>query len=339
MSVERYRVRFDWGIFLLVAALLFTSAPLFAQDYTIEEYNAYQKAVEDGEDAMISFLKEHPQSSLNDYVVGAYLQKLNGYREKQQWDQAFQEGKKFLNEVDTKIVPEDNQNRSLILTMTTWAAFNSQHYAQAAQYGEEVYAAKPDTPNLVMILARSYLNAGDVTNAVKYGSKYCATVEPAKCFDILPTLMRYYADQKKWSTADKYAKQTIDALSNAPKPSTVAENEWRKYTNEQKSVAYTIIGRNAFEGKNWQVSEKNYSSALNLAPNNDLRAEAHYYIGMSRWNQKQIDPAMDAFARGVAQGNTPYRETCQKQLEKLYRATHNGSLAGLDELLERARSG
>jgi tetratricopeptide (TPR) repeat protein len=339
MSVERYRVRFDWSIFLLVAALLFTSAPLFAQDYTIEEYNAYQKAVDDGEDAMIGFLQEHPQSSLNEYVVGAYLQKLNEYREKQQWDKAYQEGKKFLDKVDTKIVPEDNQNRSLILTMTTWAAYNSKHYAEAAAYGSQVYATKPDTENLVMIMARSYLYAGDLPNTVKYGEKYCATVEPENCFDILPTLMRYYADQKSWSTASKYAKQTIDALAKAPKPATVEESEWRKYTNEQKSVAYSIIGRSAFENKNWANSEKSYSSALNLAPNSDLRAEAHYYIGMSRWNQKQIDPAMDAFAKGVAQGNTPYRATCQKQLEKLYRATHNGSLAGLDELLERARSG
>lgn len=339
MFVERYRVRFDWSIFLLVAALLFTSAPLFAQDYTIEEYNAYQKAVDDGEDAMIGFLQEHPDSSLNEYVVGAYLQKLNGYSEKAQWDKAYQEGKKFLDQVGTKTVPEDNQNRSLILAMTTWAAYNSRHYAEAAQYGEKVYATKPDTPNLVMILARSYLNAGDLANAVKYGEKYCATVEPEKCFDILPTLMRYYADQKNWNTAGKYARLTVDALSKAPKPASVEASEWQKYTNEQKSVAYTIMGRNAFESKNWTASEKSYSTALNLAPNNDLRAEAHYYIGMSRWNQKQIDPAMDAFARGVVQGNTPYRETCQKQLEKLYRATHNGSLAGLDELLERVRTG
>ncbi len=340
MSVERYRVRFDWSVLLLVAALLFTSASLFAQDYTIEEYNAYQKAVEDGEDAMIAFLKEHPESSLNEYVVGAYIQKLNGYSEKAQWDQAYQQGKKFLDQVETTIIPEDNQNRSLILAMTTWAAYNSQHYADAASFGSKLYAAKPDTPNLVMILARSYQHAGDIDNAVKFGEKYCADAKPEECFDILPTLMRYYAEKKNWNTADKYAKLTIDALEKAPKPAQVSESEWNKYTNEEIAVAHTIVGRSAFESKRWAVCEKSYTSAVRLTPaNRDRSAEAHYYIGMSRWNQDEIDPAMESFAKGIAQGNTPYRETCQKQLEKLYRATHNGSLAGLDELLERAREG
>ena len=340
MSVERFRVRFDWSIILLVAALLFTSTALLAQDYTIEEYNAYQKAVEDGEDAMIAFILERPESSLNEYVVGAYVQKLNDYQAQAQWQKAYEEGKKFLDKVDTKFIPADNQNRSLILAMTTWAAYNSQHYPEAAEYGLQVYETKPDTPNLVMILARSYLHAGDPDNAVKFGEKYCATVKPEECFDILPTMMRYYAEKKNWGTADKYAKLTVDALAKAPKPAQVSESEWKKYTNEETSVAYTIIGRSAFESKKWAATEKSYGSALTLVSNNrDRNAEAHYYIGMSRWQQEQIDSAIDAFARGVIQGNTPYRDTCQKQLEKLYRATHNGSLAGLDELMERVRAG
>lgn len=339
MSVKRHRVRLDWSVFLLVAALLFISAPLFAQDYTIEEYNAYQKAVEDGEDAMIAFMQEHPESSLNEYVVGAYIQRLNDYSGKSEWQKAFEEGKKFLQKVDTKIVPADSENRRLILAMTTWAAYNSKQYAEAANFGSKLYAEKPDTPDLVMILARSYQNAGDIDNAVKFGEIYCANVKPEECRDLLPTLMRYYAEKKSWKTADKYAKLTLQALSGASKPASVDQSEWDKYTSEEKSVAYTIIGRSAFENENWSACEKNYSSAFKLAPNNrDRKAEAHYYIGMSQWNRKEIDPAMEEFARCVVQGNTPYRDTCQKQLEKLYRGTHNGSLAGLDELMERVRS-
>lgn len=340
MFVERYRVRFDWSILLLVAALLLTSVSVSAQDYTIEEYNEYQDAVAKGEDAMIAFIQGHPDSSLNQYVVAAYQQKLNDYSTNAQWNQAYEAGKKFLDTVGTDLVPADNENRLLILAVTTWAAYNSQHYAEAAAFGSKLYEVQPNTDNLVMILARSYLNAGDVGNAVKWGEKYCSTVTPENCFDILPTLMRYYAEQKKWATASKYAQQTIDALAKAPKPAQVSEAEWKKYTNEEVSVAHTIIGRSAFESKKWSTCEKNYSSVFSLTPaNHERNAEAHYYIGMSRWSQDQIDPAMEAFARGVAQGNTPYKETCQKQLEKLYRATHNGSLAGLDELLERATTG
>jgi hypothetical protein len=50
---------------------------------------------------------------------------------------------------------------------------------------------------------------------------------------------------------------------------------------------------------------------------------------------EQIDSAMEAFARGSKMTGTPYAEPCRNELEKLYKATHNGSLAGLEEYLDR----
>lgn len=312
------------GIFVLAGGFS------FAQDYTIEEYNEYQKAIEEGADAIIAFIKAHPESSLKEYAVGAYLQRLQGYIEQGQHEKVVAEGEKFLQEVD----PE----RFEVFYMVAWSAFYSQQFAKAAEYGEKAYQIKPDAPQLEPILARSYLSTGKTEEAVAFAEKFCTNLEPKECYDLLPVMTRHYAAQKDWEKAAAYARKTIQALDSVETPQGVSDTEWRKFVNEEKAAACAVLGRLAFERKQWSSAEKNYATALKLNPGNKmLAAESHYYIGMARWSMEQIDPAMVAFARCTVLEGTPHSEPCRKQLETLYRATHNGSLAGLDEFLERAQ--
>ena len=67
-------------------------------------------------------------------------------------------------------------------------------------------------------------------------------------------------------------------------------------------------------------------------------AEGYFYTGVARWNRELIDAAMESFAKGSFLQGTPHAEPCRKELEKLYKATHNGSLAGFEEYLDNARS-
>ncbi|GAB4251114.1 MAG: hypothetical protein Kow00109_26900 [Acidobacteriota bacterium] len=315
---------------LLLGAFALAGSFVFAQDYTIEEYNEYQKAVEEGEDAIIAFIKAHPESSLKEYAVGAYLQRLQGYIEQGQHEKVVSAGEKFLQEVD----PE----RFEVLYMVAWSAFYSQQFEKAAEYGAKAYQIKPDAPQLEPILARSYLSIGKTEQAVAFAEKFCNNLEPKECYDLLPVMTRHYAARKSWEKAAEYARKTIQALDSAEKPQGVADAEWKKFVNEEKSAAYAILGRLAFERKQWNNAEKHYATALKLNPANKmLAAESNYYIGMARWSMEQIDPAMVAFARCTVLEGTPHAEPCRKQLETLYRATHNGSLAGLDEFLERAQ--
>ena len=56
---------------------------------------------------------------------------------------------------------------------------------------------------------------------------------------------------------------------------------------------------------------------------------------MGRWQQNRIDDAMKAFARGSVQRRAPHSKHCRKHLEQLYKSTHNDSLAGIEEFVER----
>jgi len=330
-NMERHSLPTIGRRFLTVVAtlgLLWGIAP--AQDYTIEEYNQYQKAVEEGPDAIIAFIKEHPESSLNEYAVGAYIQRLQGYIEQGQHEQVIRDGEKFLQEIDP--------NRFEVIYMVFWSSFYSQQFDKAVEYGEKAYQIKPDAAQLPPMLARAYLSTGKTKEAVTYAEKFCNHVEPKECYDLLPVLTRHYAEAKEWETAAGYAEKTLQALDATEKPSQVSEQDWKAFVSGEKAAAYAVLGRLAFERKQWQNVEKHYASAMKLQPENKmLVAESHYYIGMSRWTQEKIDPAMNAFARCTVLEGTPYAEPCRKQLETLYRATHNGSLAGLEEFLERVQ--
>lgn len=316
---------------LPVAAVILVLAAgfAFAQDYTIDQYNEYQKAVEEGPEALLAFIEAHPESSLTQYALDAYVQKINGYVEAGQHPQAVEAGQKFLEQVDG--------DKFEILYLTTWSSFYSQQYDLAIRYGEKAYSTKPDAPQLEQMLARSYLNTGNTAKAVEFGKKFCDETNASDCYDLLPAMMRHYVEQKDWSTAAKWADLTIKAFNNVEKPSGVSESEWQEFAAEEKSVAYSILGRNAYETGNFGAAAKNYQKARDLSPSNQTRgAEGYYYEGMSLWNQEQLNPAMEMFAKCSCLEGNPYEETCRERLEELYKGTHNGSLAGLDEFLDRA---
>lgn len=302
----------------------------FSQDqsYTVEQYNEYQKAKTEGCDSLISFVKANPECSLNQYAVNDCLQFLQKAVDAGDHQNAVTIGEKFLAEIDSE--------RFEALFLTTWAAFNTQQFEKAAQYGEKAYSLKPETPQLVPILARSYLNSGDVDKALPYAEKLCATASAQECYDLLPAITRHYAEKKDWQKAAAYARKTIKALDEVKKPPQVPDSQWKSYIDEEKSVSYAIVGRQAAEAKNWRSVEPNYRASRRLSPKNRARtAEGYYYIGMAKWTNKEIPMAMEAFARGAALKGTPHSGPCRKELERLYRATHNGSLAGFDEYLGR----
>jgi tetratricopeptide (TPR) repeat protein len=331
MSLETFKSGMGW-MCLVAVFLLLGGLSLYGQDYTIEEYNEFQKAVEEGEDSIIQFVKAHPESSLVQYAVGGYLQRIQGYVDQGQHREAVVAGEKFLEQIDP--------DRFEVLYLVTWSSFYSQQYDKAAKYGEQVRAFQADAPQILPILARAFLQGGNTEKAILYGEKYCADVAPMDCYDLLPTITRHHADKRDWDSAARFARLTVEAFEAVERPAQVSEQDWTSFVNEEKSVAHAIMGRQAFESKRWNAVETHFDASRRLTPRNRARsAEGYYYIGMARWNQDKIRPAKESFARGSLIPGTDHTDPCRRQLERLYRATHNGSLAGIEEFLERLGPG
>ncbi len=129
--------------------------------------------------------------------------------------------------------------------------------------------------------------------------------------------------------------EALPTPSTADRPPQTPEAQWNVYLNTERATAYTIIGREAAESKSWDAAISNYGKALKVSKDPALHGEAYYYMGMGQWEKKQMDSAIEAFAKGSVQKDAPHAKHCRQYLETLYKSSHNGSLAGLDELIER----
>lgn len=326
---------------LLVACLAITS-PTLAQEeqqqegpsYTQEEYNAYQAAVEEGPSGIVNFLNENPDSELSQYAIGAYLKIIQDRQSAGNHAEAVEAGEQFLSNIDS--------DRFDVQFLTAWSSFHSQQYDKAVKYSEQAYDAAPDQAKqqLDMILMRSNLQLGNQDAAMPYAEKICNNGEPSQCYDIYPMLMRKYAEAKQWSTAAQWAQKNVEALDTISQPEGVSASEWDEYVTEERSASHAIMGRSAAESDRWSTARQHYQTVLQITPRSKgaRHAEGYYYIGRALWADKQIDAAMEAFAKGSVIQGAPHAGPCRKNLETLYRSTHNDSLAGLDEFINRVTS-
>jgi tetratricopeptide (TPR) repeat protein len=322
--------------FCTVLVLFLAGSAMMAQEaqYTPAEYNEYQKAINEGEDAIIDWISTHPDSALMQYAHGEYQKLVKGYVDAGKHKETVNAAEKYLQNIDADAFE--------MVFLAAWSSFYSDQYEKATVYSEKAFQLKPDAPQLehfIPILARSYAKLGNIEKSLLYTEKYCGSVEPKDCYDLLPGVVRHYAEAKDWKSAAKYAEKTIEAFDTIEIPATVAQAEWESFVNEEKSVCHAVLGRNAAEQKRWSTTEKHYTESRRFNPKNRARsAEGYFYIGVARWNREMIDAAMASFAKGSFLQGTPHSEPCKVELEKLYKATHNGSLAGFEEYLDNART-
>ncbi|MBI4444413.1 MAG: hypothetical protein HY645_00775 [Acidobacteria bacterium] len=335
----RYVLKYAFLAMALATAFL---APGFSQDgqkeaegqqdveYTPEEYDAYEAATSETdplkkEDAIIAFLKASPQSGLVQYAVGSYLQNMQQYQAQGKLQEVARAGEKLL-----ALYPTDLN----ALNMTTFAYYQTRQFDKAVKYGEAVYEKNPSGA-LAFVLANSYGVLKNDDKVLLYGEKACAELAPKDCYPIMAELTRMYASREQWDKAGDFAKKTIDTFESLQKPPETPDAEWQDYVSKQKAISYAILGRQEAEKERWSAAIGNYEMVLKTYANPALHAEAYYFIGRGQWKQERLDPAMEAFARGSLQPSAPYAKPCRQYLETLYKSTHNDSLAGLDEFIQR----
>ena len=316
------------NVFTPLLVLAIAQTVVVAQ-YTTQEYAAYETAINADptkrEDAIIEFIETNPRSTLVENAIGSYIQLMLEYQNQGQSRKVFDAGEKLL------ALQPDELNT---LYMTAISAYQLQQFNTATTYGEKVYVEKPNA-GLAFVLASSYGQLKNEEKQLEYGEIACSELVPKECYQILTALAKIYAGRKEWAKASEYAERTIEGLDTADRPPQTPEAQWNDYLNTERATAYTIIGREAAESKSWDAAISNYGKALKVSKDPALHGEAYYYMGMGQWEKKQMDSAIEAFAKGSVQTGAPHAKHCRQYLETLYKSSHNGSLAGLEELIER----
>jgi len=163
----------------------------------------------------------------------------------------------------------------------------------------------------------------------------------------------------------QYGKHLVELLDAGKKPADIEEAAWTKYKTETMPSIYQSVGLlNLVSGDRAQAVA-NYSKAAELAPNDvfnvlmlgqllnaDYQDSAKRFQGMPsgaakdeelKKTQALLDKVIEAYARAVAvsEGDTRYgqvREQFLQDLESYYKYRHNGSNAGMQDLINKYKA-
>ncbi len=311
---------------LFVAGLVLTPTLAQAQEYTEEEYQAYQAI--SGEqnsakkmDLIIAFIKERPKSTLKQHVVNEYQTIMVALQNEKNWQQTITYGRRFLD-----VIPDDDWTFSAMA-----AAYSATNNTKGfATFGEKAYASKPSAA-LAIAVAGAYSSLGNDAKFLQWGQKVIAQ-DPGNV-EILDEMTRKYLARQDMANAVKYSNMTLKALPNAKKPDNVSDQDWKNNVNMQYATAYYAIGTNAYQTQNYSSAIKNLDQAVKYYKRNDY---AYYFLGVSYWQMNKLEAAMLNFAKAYLLKGAVASES-KKHLEELYKNSNRGSLAGVERVVQRAQ--
>jgi tetratricopeptide (TPR) repeat protein len=295
--------------------------------YTIEEYGAYQAITGEADptkkmDLILKFFKAYPKSSLTQHVTADFQGMLKNLQDAKKWSQSITVGRQFLT-----VVPDDNYTLALVAT----AYAEIKDYKQFVVFGEEVYKTNPNG-NLALSMAKAYQNIGNNAKLAEWAEKAVAKIPDN--YEMLLELSKIYVDANRNAEADKYAKQCLKAIQAAAKPEQSIEKDWTTYKNYTQMACYYIIGKIAYDKQDYANAVSNLENSLKFNARNDM---AYYFLGHSYWQSRNTPLALKNFAKASLLGGNA-ATPAKQQLENMWRASHQGSLVGLDKVIAAAKA-
>jgi hypothetical protein len=291
--------------------------------YTKEEYDEFQKAFSNPDltargTGLSQFVKTHPNSKLNEHAMAAYAALLNELYQQKNMAALGPVAEGLL-----ELKPDD----TAALGLATEAFYSEKNYAKAAKYGEPFYNAKP-SKEVAQLLAYSFDQLKNEGRFVTYAEKCVAEMSPKEAFFYSAKLSHIYASRKDISRAAAHCQKLMSAYDEGEVPPGYSSGQWA----QEKARSYSIIGRSAYDRRQYAGAVAAYRNSLKYFAQND---EAYYYMGMSYWAANDTTSALKALAKSALL-NKPYSKSARAQLEALYRGLNNGSLEGLDRVTRAA---
>lgn len=309
---------------LFAASLVLTPFLVWAQNYTEEEYKTYQDIQAENNaskktDMIIKFLREKPKNELRSYMVAEFQKTISSLEKEKKFQQVISLGERYV-----AVVPDDN-----FTIMALAAAYGETRNMKGfAAFGEKAYASKPSA-QFAKAIAEAYKELGNDTKFIQWAEKTIALMPDD--VEMLYELIRKTAATQPAQSV-KYAKLCLRALPEAKKPADKDELTWKNNVNAMYAISYASIGAAAYQSNNYAEAITNLSNSVKYLKRNE---NAYYFLGMSYWQQNKISEAMLNFAKAyLIKGSTS--QSAKQNLDKLWKAGHKDSLAGEQQVLERA---
>jgi tetratricopeptide (TPR) repeat protein len=312
----------------------------YAQYETIRKETDPQKRAQ----LLLAFMKEHPISRMLTYVVADYLDCLKPAIQSKDWAKvvAAEEALQALMPTEKSVraaqVPEPGAGEFLknvlpkaeqsIQSALLAAYYQSNNLPKAAALAEKLYAEAPNK-NLAAALADIYLKLNNQDKFAVYAEKVIAEVPIEQSYTMMLQLAGIYQQKNNLAKAVEYASKVM-AVYGDKVPQGVQESAW----NQTRAYAYGLMGISAYANKDYAKTLEYYDKVTKFAPKTE---EAWYYIAMSKWQNQDPEGAIAAFAKTVVL-NGKLAQKARGYMEELYKARHNDTLDGLDQVLAKAKS-
>ncbi len=206
--------------------------------------------------------------------------------------------------------PESERGREL-RRQATWIYWQLNHFQKAIEHGETSLSESPTDPQILTILATAYHALDEPAKAIRRASR---AVRSLRSLD-RPGQM----DAQRWQSR-------IDGLMSH-NYAYMGSSYLSQYEAERRDPS------NPDAGLNLQKAHLYSSRAVELAPRSDF---AQFQLGIVFCARNQVVEAIEPLAKAVVL-NGRFGEIARENLEAVYRAIHQGSLDGLEDLLAQAK--
>ncbi len=349
MKVDRFR----YLTVLVAGFLLLLAVPLFSQtqpgqkpqarstqaavqqeeqqDYTEEEYDAYDKACNEKDldkqgPMLLAFMEKYPKSKLQQYIVTSFQTLMYELQKQKKYDKLEPLAEQWL-----KYFPNDLQTWVYIAD----AAQKQGHLDKFIEYGLKIYAQKP-TAGMAYYLAEAFEKTGSQAQHLAWTEKLFGYPEFDDKYELRMIFVKKYAEEKNMDKAAEYAQLALKSMASAKRPDGVPEAGWNKRLKESKRSCHYLIGLTLYDQDKYTQAIQELERALAVDPRFDM---AHYYIGLSLWKLGKVEnhEAPLSFAKAELLKGEMSRQA-KEHLEKIYKAIHNNTTIGIDKIYRRAQS-
>jgi tetratricopeptide (TPR) repeat protein len=343
-----------------VAILLLCGSSLFAfqaefwplSDYQYKkdfpQYEAIKKEADPQKraDLLLGFVKERPISKLLLYITTDYMECVKPQLAKNDFAKSISMIEALLAILPTEQMvkeakiaeggAEEFMKGQLLPTQASLQQallqvyYQSNNMPKAAEAAEKLYAMSQNKA-MLPVLADIYLKMQNTDKYLEYGQKILAEfpVDQPQGYETAIKMAQVYIQKQNVATATDVLSKVMDVYGDKVPPN-VQEAQW----NATRAFAYGVIASGIYAKKDYPKAQELYEKVVKFEPK---REDAHYYIGMCKWQNKDPEGAIDSFAKCIVlSGQLAPR--AKQYMEDLYKARHSGSLDGIDQVLAKAKS-
>jgi len=313
----------------------------FAQYESIKKEADTQKRSE----LLLDFLKEHPISRMLLYVATEYMECVKPHLAKNDFAktismveamQALLPTEKAIQDAQIPVGVEEFRKDQLIPTQASayqvllTAYYQSNNLPKAAEEAEKLYALSSNKA-LLPALADIYFKMQNWDKYLPYGQKMLAEfpIDQPQGYTTAIQMAQVYIQKQDVASATDLLSKVMDVYGDKVPPNT-QEAQW----NATRAFAYGVIASGVYAKKEYPKALELYEKVAKFEPK---REDAHYYMGMCKWQTQNPEGAIGSFAKCVVL-NGQLAARARQYLEQLYKARNKDTLDGLDQVLAKAKA-